>query len=80
MSKRKALPKLKLVSFDEFINLKYKSFSHGNEYFHEEVNGLWYKKEDYERAINAYEEYRCKVFVQALMGGQDEKGNELAWS
>ena len=66
------------MSFTEFLEQRFKSFSHGHDMTHEEVNGLWYKKEDYELAQDLYIDYEWNVFIKKLTKEfKHEKGNEL---
>ena len=62
------------MSFSEFIYKNFKSFSHGHDWHHEEVNGLFYNRNDYDKAVEQYDDYQFKLFL----GGQNEKSNELA--
>lgn len=64
-----------MMTFSEFIFSKFKSYSHGHDFTHEEVDGLYYKKEDYEKALEKFDDYK---FKQHLKGLKNEKGNELA--
>lgn len=53
-------------TFEQFINEKFKSFSHGHDWTHEEIDGLYYRKEDYELALEKYAAYEWKLFEQSL--------------
>lgn len=69
---------MKTLSFTEFLESKFKSFSHGHDFTHEEVNGLYYLKEDYELAQDLYIDYEWNVFIKKLAKELPrEKGNEL---
>lgn len=64
-----------MMTFSDFIFKKFKSFSHGHEHTHEEVDGLYYTIADYNRALEKYDDYK---FNQHLKGLKHEKGDELA--
>ena len=59
-----------MMTFSEFIYSKFKSFSHGHDMTHEEIDGLWYRKEDYEKALERYDDYK---FNNHLKGLKDER-------
>ncbi len=67
-------------TFEQFIESRFKSFSHGHEWTHEEIDGLYYRKEDYELALEKYADYEWSQFSNKIFkGSKNEKGNELAW-
>ena len=64
-----------MMTFEQFLYAKFKSYSHGHEYHQIEVDGLWYDLRDYENALDKYEDYKFNFYLKGL---KNEKGNELA--
>lgn len=66
-------------TFEQFINEKFKSFSHGHDWTHEEIDGLYYTKDDYQLALEKYADYEWSQFSKTIFkGSSNEKSNELA--